>query len=104
MPLAYQKFQIWLVIEAGMILSIFLTNMIFLFFRALLPQKGFLRMDSIRKTHTEETDYIVAQQFLIGYMNNLTVPLFLGMIVRQMSSRDASTNISENESSTILSL
>ncbi len=61
-------------------------------------------MDSIRKTHTEETDYIVAQQFLIGYMNNLTVPLFLGMIVRQMSSRDASTNISESESSTILSL
>ena len=40
MPLNYQKFQIWLVIEAGMIMSIFLTNMLFLFLRALLPQKG----------------------------------------------------------------
>jgi hypothetical protein len=104
MPLAYQKFQIWLVIEAGMILSIFLTNMVFLFLRALLPQKNKLEMPSIKKTHTEETDFIVAQQFLIGYMNNLSVPLFLGMIVVQMSSRDASTNISESESSTILSL
>jgi hypothetical protein len=61
-------------------------------------------MLTISNTHTEETDFIVAQQFVIGYMNNLSVPLFLGIIVKQMASRDANTNISDSESSTILSL
>jgi hypothetical protein len=50
-------------------------------------------MPTISNTHTEETDYIVAHQFLIGYMNNLTVPLFLGLIVMEMAYRDKNTNI-----------
>jgi uncharacterized protein YpmB len=93
MPLSYQKFQIWLVIEAGLILSIIITNALFLFLRALLPQKNELKMEAISNTHTEETDYIVAQQFLIGYMNNLTVPLLLGLILEIIVMMDANTNI-----------
>ena len=104
MPLNYQKFQIWLVIEAGMIMSIFLTNMLFLFLRALLPQKGTLSMPTISNTHTEETDYIVAHQFMIGYMNNLTVPLFLGLIVVEMAYRDKSTNINTSDNPAIFTL
>lgn len=104
MPLNYQKFQIWLVIEAGMIMSIFLTNMIFLFLRALLPQKGEFSMPTISNTHTEETDYIVAHQFLIGYMNNLTVPLFLGLIVMEIAFKDKNTNISESENIAIIAI
>jgi hypothetical protein len=93
MPLSYQKFQIWLVIEAGLILSIIATNALFLFLRALFPQKNELKMEAISNTHTEETDYIVAQQFLIGYMNNLTVPLLLGLILEIIVMMDANTNI-----------
>jgi hypothetical protein len=61
-------------------------------------------MPSISNTHTEETDYIVAHQFLIGYMNNLTVPLFLGLTVMEMAYRDKNTNIRLSESAAIIAL
>ena len=38
-------------------------------------------MPTISRTHTEETDYIVAQQFTIGFINNLSCPKFLAMIL-----------------------
>ena len=87
-----------------MIMSIFLTNVVFLFLRALLPQKGFASMPRITNTQTEETDYIVAHQFLIGYVNNLTVPFFLGLIVIGTATLDKNTKISDSESKTILAL
>jgi hypothetical protein len=34
MPLDYQKFQVWLVVEAGMIAAIILSNCLFLFLRS----------------------------------------------------------------------
>jgi hypothetical protein len=61
-------------------------------------------MQSITNTQTEETDYIVAHQFLIGYVNNLTVPFFLGLIVIGMATLDKNTKISDSESKTILAL
>ena len=61
-------------------------------------------MPRITNTQTEETDYIVANQFLIGYVNNLTVPFFLGLIVIGMATLDKNTNISDSESETILAL
>jgi hypothetical protein len=60
MPLSYQKFSVWLVCEAGMNLAIIITNVIFLALRALFEQKGIMTMETISRTHTEETDYIVA--------------------------------------------
>lgn len=61
-------------------------------------------MPTISRTYTEETDYIVAQQCLIGFMNNLTVPLLIGLIVFKMANRDQNTNISQDETNTIASL
>lgn len=101
MPLGYQKFQVWLVIEAGLIFSIIITNGLFLVLRALVTQKGKLKNNNISKTHTEETDYIVAHQFLIGYVNNLTVPLLMGFILDIMVRQDANTNITDNSSGVI---
>jgi hypothetical protein len=77
MPLSYQKFQIWLLIEAGLILSIITTNSRFFSVRALFPQQNSLNMGAIPNTHSEETDYIEVQQILIGYVNILSVPLLL---------------------------
>ena len=61
-------------------------------------------MGAISNTHTEETDYIVAYQFLIGYMNNLTVPLLLGLILEIMVIMDSNTNITGSETGVISSL
>lgn len=46
----------------------------------------------------------MAHQFLIGYVNNLTVPFFLGLIVIGMANHDKNTNISNSGSKTILAL
>ena len=91
-------------IEAGVILSIIITNGLFLSLRALFQQKNTLQMGAISNTHTEETDYIVAYQFLIGYMNNLTVPLLLGLILEIMVIMDSNTNITGSETGVISSL
>ena len=61
-------------------------------------------MPSISNTHTEETDYIVAHQFMIGYMNNLTVPLFLGLTVVEMAYRDKNTIIKTSDRAAIFTL
>lgn len=60
MPLGYQKFQMWLAIEAGLIMAVIAVNSVFLFLRALFTQRGFTEIPAISRTHTEETDYIVA--------------------------------------------
>lgn len=91
-------------IESGVILSIIITNGLFLSLRALFQQKNTLQMGAISNTHTEETDYIVAYQFLIGYMNNLTVPLLLGLILEIMVIMDSNTNITGSETGVISSL
>lgn len=86
-----------MVIEVGLIFSIIITNSIFLVLRVLFEQKGKLANSQISKTHTEETDYIVAHQFLIGYVNNLTVPLLIGLILDFVAFKDENTNISGAE-------
>jgi hypothetical protein len=50
----------WLAIEAGLIMAVIAVNSVFLFLRALFAQRGFTEIPAISKTHTEETDYIVA--------------------------------------------
>ena len=50
----------WLAIEAGLILAVIAVNSVFLFLRALCKQRGSMESEAISRTHTEETDYIVA--------------------------------------------
>jgi hypothetical protein len=50
-------------------------------------------MQAISCTHTEETDYIVAQFFLLGYLNTLTTPLVISLLLLAFINYDFYTNI-----------
>jgi hypothetical protein len=74
----YKQFNFWCTVEIGIMATTIMSNAIFLFLRSMFGQKFYLKVPALLQN--DDTDFLVSQQVLLGFMVSFCAPNYLTTI------------------------